>query len=151
MSWATAACRTQRGPLGRDVYLQTSPWREPAGSLAQQDSELRWGMTVGEEPGSGWLCPPLVSACFLFGGNQMDICEHLLACHLCKLTVAPAGLGGICLLAQPTRSDLSPKPLQEFLPLPSESVLSRKRKDLRSLFLIHTASGSASYRSKSSY
>lgn len=105
---------------------------------------------VDEEARSGWLCPPLVSVCFLVLGNQVNIYGHLLACCICEPTVAPARLGDIwaigisaywpSLIYLP--SVLSPKHLQDFLPL--LSVLSRKRKDLRSLFLICTASGSLS-------
>lgn len=75
----------------------------------------------------------------------MNICGYLARC-ICDPTVASAGLGDVwaagivCLLAQPTPSDLSPKPLQDFLPL--LSVLSRKRKDLRPLFLRTRPSGS---------
>lgn len=51
--------------------------------------EVGWG--AGKGPRSGWLCPPLVSACFLVWRNQTSSCGHRPACM-----VGPAGLGGTC-------------------------------------------------------
>lgn len=127
LSWATPACNS-RGACGAEIYtFQANLWWEPADDLAQQDctQEPPGALCLGEEPRSGWLCLPLVSACFLLGGNQMNICEYFPACCICELTVAPAGwkVSGsrnIFPLTQTTPSDLSPKPLQELLPLPSE-------------------------------
>lgn len=67
----------------------------------------------------------------------MNMCGHRARC-ICRPTVASAALGGVgCRNSLPSGAtppaDLSPKPLRELLPLPS--VLSRKPKDLRSLFL----------------
>lgn len=75
---------------------------------------------VGQGPRSGWLCPSLVSACFL-------VCGLHLTCCVCDPTVAPAGLGDTQTLGisaywpNPPPLTYSPKPLQELLTLPSES------------------------------
>lgn len=132
-SQATPASVGQRGPLGRGLHL-------PGSHFVGGSQQVIWPSRTpevvckGGEWGcrSGWLCPSLVSACFL-------VCGLHLTCCVCDTTVAPAGLGGIHLLAKPTSSDLLSK-VPPGVPDPPLSVLSRKKEDLRSFLPIHSTS-----------